>query len=81
MSLFERIQKAFASVIGPTEAASMTPDATMEDVRSWDSSNFIALVLAIEDEFDIQMSTLDAASLTSVPSLMRYLTEKAEVDT
>jgi len=76
MSHFDRIQRCFAKVIGEDEANKMTPDSTMEDVKGWDSLNFIGLIVAVEDEFGIQLSTLDAAALTSVPAIEQYLQER-----
>jgi acyl carrier protein len=76
MSHFERIQRCFAKVIGDDEAYKMTSDSTMEDVSGWDSLNFVGLIVAVEDEFEIRLSTLDAAALTSVPAIEQYLQER-----
>ena len=48
----------------------------MEDVEGWDSLNFLNLVMAIEDEFDLQMSTLEAASLNTVDAVVSYVERK-----
>ena len=48
----------------------------MEDLPSWDSLNFIDLVLVIENEFDVELTTLDAASLTSFQAISDYLDRK-----
>lgn len=73
MKYLSRIKGSFATVIGATDAEAIVPGATMEDVPGWDSNNFIDLVMAIEDEFGIELSTLDATSLTSVEAINRYL--------
>ena len=54
MSYFDRIQRCFAKVIGEHHANQMTPDSTMEEVKPWDSLNFVGLIIAVEDEFKIQ---------------------------
>jgi acyl carrier protein len=74
--ILERVCKAFASVIGDAPAEKVVPGATMEDVEGWDSINFINLVMAIEDEFGIQMSTIEAASLTSVDAVVNFVAGK-----
>jgi acyl carrier protein len=76
MIYLERIRKAFAKVIGEESARAMHEESTMETVKGWDSINFIALVMAVEDEFKITLSTLDAASLISVKDIHRYLEKR-----
>lgn len=74
--IIDLIRKAFASVIGENAAQGVVPGATMEDVEGWDSLNFLNLVMAIEDEFDLQMSTLEAASLNTVDAVVSYVERK-----
>lgn len=78
MSYFDRIQRCFAKVIGEHHANQMTPDSTMEDVKQWDSLNFVGLIMAVEDEFKIQLTTLEAATLTSVLAIEQYLQERLD---
>lgn len=75
MKYLERIRSAFGTVIG-SSAAAMAPEAGMADVPGWDSVHFIDLVLAIEDEFAIELSTLDATALTSVRAINAYLEKR-----
>jgi len=74
--IIDRIRKSFASVIGENAAKGVVSGATMEDVEGWDSLNFLNLVMAIEDEFDLQMSTLEAASLNTVDAVVSYVERK-----
>ena len=78
MSYFDRIQRCFAKVIGEHHANQMTPDSTMEEVKQWDSLNFVGLIIAVEDEFKIQLTTLEAAALTSVPAIEKHLKERLD---
>ena len=78
MSYFDRIQRCFAKVIGEHHANQMTPDSTMEEVKQWDSLNFVGLIMAVEDEFKIQLTTLEAAALTSVLAIEQYLQERLD---
>lgn len=72
----ERVRKAFASVIGENAARGLVPGVTMDEIDGWDSMNFIKLVMAIEDEFSIQMNTIEAASLTSVTAVVTFIGNK-----
>jgi acyl carrier protein len=76
MKYIARIRQAFETAIGKEAAARISPEATMEDVPGWDSTNFIDLVLAVEDEFDIELATIDATALTSVAAINKYLEGK-----
>ena len=78
MSYFDRIQRCFAKVIGEHHANQMTPDSTMEEVKQWDSLNFVGLIMAVEDEFKIQLTTLEAAALTSVLAIEQHLQERLD---
>jgi len=72
-SKFERLQSVFASVIGAKNAATITPDSTMDQVEGWDSLNFINLVIAVETEYKIRIDGLDATSMVTIPSILEYL--------
>jgi acyl carrier protein len=74
--MLQRVRNAFATVIGKDAARHVVAGAIMEDVEGWDSVNFLNLVVAIEDEFDLRMSTLEAASLNSVDAILAYVERK-----
>ena len=74
--ILERVRNAFSTVIGVDAAKNMVPGATMEDVKGWDSLNFLNLIVALEDEFTIEMSTLEAASLNTVDAIITFIEQK-----
>lgn len=80
MNYLIRIQRAFESVIGTTGALTVTADADMESVHGWDSESFIPLIIALEDEFLIDIPTLDAAALYSVKAISEFVTNKLNED-
>lgn len=73
----KRVRDAFASVIGEKAAEDIVPGATMEEIEGWDSLNFLNLIIAIEEEFDIQLTTLDAAGMTTVDAILAHLDTRA----
>lgn len=73
MKYLERIRSVFEDSIGPEAAAAVTADADIDSVPGWDSQSFISLVMAIEDAFQIQLSTMDAAALFSIEAINEYL--------
>ncbi|MBW4719600.1 acyl carrier protein [Saccharothrix obliqua] len=64
MSLNDRLRSVF------TEALQLDADADVEnlkyrDIDAWDSVGHMALVAAIEDEFDVQFETEQVIDLSS----------------
>ena len=50
---------------------------TANDVEGWDSLSHINLVLAIEDEFGISLTTRDVRSMKNVGDLIQLVARKA----
>jgi acyl carrier protein len=73
MKYLERIRRVFAEAIGPEAAAAVNEDADIDSVPGWDSQSFIRLVMTMEDVFEIQLSTMDAAALFSIEAINAYL--------
>lgn len=72
----ERIRKLFAEVLSPAIAVTLDDDSSMETVQGWDSQTFVALIVAIETEFGITLSGLDAARMNSLRAISEVLGEK-----
>jgi acyl carrier protein len=49
------------------DAGSIGPGTDMDTVPSWDSLRHMTLVLALEEEFGVQIPDEDAGSITSYP--------------
>jgi len=58
-----RLQKAFADSIG-IEHQKVTDDLAYG--KDWDSVSHMAIVAALESEFDIMLDTLDVTDMSSV---------------
>ena len=48
-------------------AETIGPETDMDTVPSWDSLRHLTLVLALEQEFGVQIPDEDAGSITSYP--------------
>jgi len=53
-------------------------DMTAGDVEGWDSLTHINLILAVEKEFDIALTTRDVRSMKNVGDLMQLIAKKTE---
>lgn len=56
------------------EGIELSLDLQQKDIEDWDSMGHVRLMLAIEDEFKIQILFEKAAELNSVKSIVQYLT-------
>ena len=56
----------------------ITPEASFIDDLGADSLDTVELVMAFEEEFDIEIPDEDAEKLTSVGKAMEYLQSKLE---
>ena len=73
MKYLPRIKNFFEKAVGPEASAAINADADMDCVPGWDSQTFLPLIIAMEDEFDITVATIDAAALFSIEAINEYL--------
>ena len=74
-----RVAKVFSEVLGVSP--DMINDATSPDnTPQWDSMAAMNLVVAIEDEFDVRLSTAEIVSMRNVAIVKKVLTAKGVAD-
>lgn len=56
----------------------ITPDASFIDDLGADSLDTVELIMAFEEEFDLEIPDEDAEKLTTVGKALEYLKSKAE---
>lgn len=54
----------------------LTPDLTAEDVDGWDSFRHVEILIAVQMEFGIRMSSREIDALQSVGDLARLVASK-----
>jgi len=59
-----------ASDVFEVETGTITPASTPDDVESWDSLAMLNLMVALEDEFDVQLSPDAVAEASSIGALV-----------
>lgn len=60
----EALKQVMATMLN-VDAASIGPEASMDTIANWDSLRHMNLVLALEDEFKVQIPDEDAGNITS----------------
>ena len=70
--VFERVKKIIVEQLGATEA-SVTMEASFIDDLGADSLDIVELVMALEEEFDIEIPDADAEKVVSVGDVVDYI--------
>ncbi len=75
MALFEQVKEVIVRELSVPESW-VTESATFEGDLKADSLDVVELVMALEDEFDVDIPEEDAQRIQTVGDAVRYLEEK-----
>lgn len=75
MALEDKVKDIIVEQLG-VNAEQVSKDASFIDDLGADSLDTVELVMAFEEEFDAEIPDEDAEKLTTVGSIVDYLTEK-----
>ncbi|MEW6382212.1 MAG: acyl carrier protein [bacterium] len=78
-SIEDRVKEIITEQLGVDEKE-VTPDASFIDDLGADSLDTVELVMALEEEFDIEISDEDAEKIITVGDAVNYITENAKED-
>ena len=70
-----RVKEIVAEQLG-LEADSITEEASFVDDLGANSLDTVELVMALEEEFSVEISDADAEKITSVKDAVKYLSER-----
>lgn len=73
--LFEKIKEILVEQLGVDEE-DVTMDASFIDDLGADSLDIVELIMAMEEEFDIEISEEDAENISTVGSAIEYIKER-----
>jgi len=74
-SVEERVKKIVAEQLG-VDLEDVTPEASFVDDLGADSLDTVELVMALEEEFDIEIPDEDAEKILTVQNSIDYIKEK-----
>lgn len=77
MNITEKINEAIIDKLG-VEESQITPEASFIDDLGADSLDTVELIMALEEEFDLEIPDEDAESLTTVKAVIDYITDKTK---
>jgi acyl carrier protein len=75
--VFERVKKIIVEQLGATEA-SVTMEASFIDDLGADSLDIVELVMALEEEFDIEIPDADAEKVVTVGDVVDYIKDNVQ---
>lgn len=79
MALEERVTNLVVTQLG-VDAAKVTKDSSFIDDLGADSLDTVELVMAFEEEFDIEIPDDDAQKMRTISDVLAYLKDKVEED-
>ncbi len=77
MSILEKMKKIIVEELD-VKATEISPESSLADDLGADSLGYIALLQALEAEFNIKIPDTDAAKLKTVEDAVKYITNKRE---
>ena len=75
MAVADKVKGIIVEQLGVDEEE-VTPDASFVDDLGADSLDTVELVMAFEEEFDLEIPDEDAEKLRTVGAVIKYLKEK-----
>ncbi|MDY6932647.1 MAG: acyl carrier protein [Spirochaetota bacterium] len=72
---FEKVKMIIVDQLGIDESE-ITPNASFVDDLGADSLDTVELVMALEEEFDIEIPDEDAESIVTVDDVVKYIESK-----
>ena len=76
MAVEERIKSIIAEQLG-VKPDEVTPEASFIDDLGADSLDTVELIMALEEEFAVEIPDEDAEKMTCVGDAIKYINEKA----
>ena len=76
MAVAEKVKSIIAEQLG-VKQEEVTPGASFIDDLGADSLDTVELVMALEEEFGIEIPDEDAEKITTVGDVVKYIEEKA----
>jgi acyl carrier protein len=78
MTTFERVRKILVDQLGDISEDEVTPAASIVDDLGADSLDVVEIVMALEEEFEIEIPDEDAEKIKTVQQIVDYIDEKGK---
>ncbi|NLK72136.1 MAG: acyl carrier protein [Clostridiales bacterium] len=75
--VFEKVKSIIAEQLGISDDSVITMDTSLMKDLEADSLDAVEIIMAIEDEFDIEIPDEDAEKFQSIGDIIKYIEEKS----
>lgn len=75
-AIYSRVRKIVVDQLG-VEDEKVTPEANFQNDLGADSLDTVELVMAFEEEFDLEIPDEDAEGIATVQDAVKYISQKA----
>lgn len=72
-STFERVKEVIGEQLGIEDIETITMETTFIDDLGADSLDIVELIMALEEEFDMEIPEAEAEKITSVGDVVDYI--------
>lgn len=72
-AIFERIKEVIGEQLGIEDIETITMETTFIDDLGADSLDIVELIMALEEEFDMEIPEAEAEKITSVGDVVEYI--------
>ncbi len=75
---FTKVKQIIGEQLGVDDLDTITMETTFIDDLGADSLDIVELIMALEEEFDMEVSEADAEKIVTVGDVVTYIIEKAQ---
>lgn len=72
-AIFERVKEVIGEQLGIEDLDAITMETTFIDDLEADSLDIVELIMALEEEFDLEIPEAEAEKITSVGDVVEYI--------
>ena len=72
-AIFERVKEVIGEQLGIEDLDTITMETTFIDDLGADSLDIVELIIALEEEFDLEIPEAEAEKITSVGDVVEYI--------
>ena len=77
-NIFAKVKEVIGDQLGVDDLNTITMDTTFIDDLGADSLDIVELIMALEEEFDIEVPETEAEKIVSVGDVVTYIMDKTE---
>ena len=72
-AIFERVKEVIAEQLGVEDIENLTMETTFVDDLSADSLDIVELIMALEEEFDLEIPEAEAEKVITIGNVVEYI--------